>query len=56
MEVVPLCEKHHLGQGQKLNFISIHMKPKEFFSKYGDEKTLSQEVRDRVIGSGAKRH
>ena len=43
--------EHHLGQGEKLNFISIHMNPKQFFTRYGDEKTLSQEVRERVTGA-----
>lgn len=48
MDVFGLCPAHHLGQGQELNFISIHMNPKQFFARYGDEKTLSQEVRERV--------
>ena len=51
MEVIPLCPRHHLGQGEKLNFISIHMNPKQFFTRYGDEKTLSHEVRERVTGA-----
>lgn len=54
MEVYGLCAAHHLGQGQPRGFPSVHMNPKQFFARYGDEKTLSQEVRERV-GSGAKR-
>lgn len=51
MDVIPLCPAHHKGDGVPMDFVSLHMRPKQFFAKYGDEDFLSELTKRAVIRS-----
>lgn len=49
LDVIGLCPAHHTGQGKSRNFISIHMRPKEFAEKYGSDSELVAFARRLII-------
>ena len=47
-DVYPLCPSHHVGQGQRRGFPSVHGNPDEFHALYGTDEELSSEAREEV--------
>lgn len=51
MEVYGLCPGHHTGQGQPLDFLSVHGNSRAFHAYFGTDEELSRCARELAIRS-----